>query len=155
MGQHISAIICKPSVDVERASEFDLPIIRSGDFVILPMDARHSDDWTERLGIGFGGSHSKVIFDGRFAHHVAAIVAEVDYALIETDYFGGAGDQVAAVYLIGQELPIFASDRVPSGAINEALKLIGVHARKGSDEFDTLGLGAYRDFEDYFEHYYE
>ena len=119
MGHHISAIVCKPSADVERAAEFDLPIIRSGDFVILPMDASHSDDWAERLGIGFGDSHSKVILDGRFAHHVAAIVSECDYALIETDYFGGAGDQAAAVYRIGLESPIFASDRVPGGAINE------------------------------------
>lgn len=155
MGHHISAIVCKPSASIERVSEFDLPIIRAGEFVIIPMDASHNDDWTERLGLGFGDSQSKVILDGRFAHHVAAIVAEDDYALIETDYFGGTGDQVAAVYRAGHHSPLFTSDRVSSGAINEALKVIGVQTQKGTDEFDTLGLGAHRDFDDYFERYYD
>ncbi len=155
MGHNISAIICEPSSDLERVSEFDLPIIRAGDFAIIPMDASHSDDWTERLGLGFGDSHSKVILDGRFAHHVAAIVSKGDYALIETDYFGGIGDQVAAVYRKGQDAPLFASDRVEGGAINEALKAIGVSARQGADEFNTLGLEKHRNFEDYFESYYD
>jgi hypothetical protein len=155
MGHHISAIICKPSADIERLSEFDLPIIRAGDFVIIPMNARHSDDWSERLELGFGDGRSKVILDGPFAHHVATIAAEGDYALIETDYFGGSGNQVAAVYRKGQDLPLIASERVQGGAINKALRAIGVHARTGADEFDTLGLGSFRDFEDCFSRYYE
>ena len=158
MGHHISAIVCKPSADIEKVAEFDLPIIRAGKFVIIPMDAAHSDEWTKRLGLGFGESRSKVILDGNFAHHVAMIASEGDYALIETDYFGGAGDQVAAVYRREQEKPLFASDRVRSGAINQALKVIGVRASMWGvlgDEFDALGLGKYRDFEDYFERYYD
>ena len=155
MGHHISAIICKPSTDIERLSEFEMATIPVGDFVIIPMDAYHSDDWSERLGLGFGDGRSKVILDGPFAHYVASIAAEGDYALIETDYFGGIGDQVAAVYRKGHDLPLFASERVMQGAINYALRAIGVHARNGADEFDTLGLGRYRNFEERFARYYE
>ena len=155
MGHHISAIVCKPSADIERILEFDLRIIPTGVFVIIPMNASHSDDWTDRLELGFSDGRSKVILDGPFAHHVATIAAEGEYALIETDYFGGTGDQVAAVYRKGLDLPLIASERVPVGAINEALRAIGVHARNGADEFDTLGLGRYRDFEDCFARYYE
>lgn len=155
MGHHISAIICKPSADIERILGFDLQIIPTGDFVIIPMDASHSDDWSERLELGFSDGRSKVILDGPFAHLVATIAAEGDYALIETDYVAGTGNQVAAVYRKGQHLPLIASERVAVGAINEALRAIGVHARNGVDEFDTLGLGRYRDFEDCFARYYE
>lgn len=155
MGHHISAIICKPSSAIERAAEFDLPVIRSGDFVIIPMDANHSDAWTERLGLGFGDSDSDLILDGRFAHHVAAIVSEGDYALIETGYFGGLGDQAAAAYKPGEIPPLLFSERTQGGAINKALRAIGVHARPGVDEFITLGLEAYRHFNDYFQRYYD
>ena len=129
--------------------------IRAGEFVIIPMNANHCDDWSERLELGFGDGQSKVILDGLFAHHVASIAAESDYALIETDYFGGNGDQVAAVYRKGHDSPLIASERVKHGAINNALRAIGVRARKGADEFDTLGLGRYRNFEDWFARYYE
>jgi hypothetical protein len=110
MGHHISALICKPSTDIDRLSDFDLPIIRAGDFVIIPLDANHIDDWTERLELGFGDGRSKVILDGPFAHHVAAIAAEGDYALIETNYYGGNGDQVAAVYRKGHDSPLLATE---------------------------------------------
>jgi len=154
MGHHISAIVCKPSAGVERIIEFDLPMIRRGDFVIIPMDANHYDSWSERLEFESTDARSKVLLDGPFAHHIAAIAAESDYALIETDYFGGKGDQVAAVYRKGKDEPLLATNRVTSGAINTALRSIGVVARVGADEFDTLGLGHYRDFEKYFERYY-
>ena len=123
--------------------------------MIVPMNANHSDYWADQLDIGFGNSHSEVTIDRSFAHYVAAMITEGDYALVETDYFGGAGDQASAVYRKGRDLPLFASDRVPHGAINEALKVIGVRAEAGADEFDTLGLGAYRNFEEYFDHYYD
>lgn len=135
-------------------AEFELPMFRSGEYVIIPLNAHHSDDWTERLGLSFEQGQSKVLLDSPITHHIAAIAAEEDYALIETDYFGGAGDQVAAVYDKGEEPPRFASERSRVGAINEALRAIGVTARKRSDEFETLGLDRYRDFEDVFEKYY-
>ncbi len=153
MGHHISAIVCRPSRDVGRLADFDLPVLRAGDFVIIPMDAGYCDDWTERLDLAYGPNGSEVIFDCPFAHHVAGIGAAGEYALIETDYFGGHGDQVAAVYRKGVEEPLFASQRVRRGAINDALRKIGVRACKGMDEFDTLGLGRHRDFDHYFERY--
>ncbi|MEZ5326524.1 MAG: hypothetical protein R3F19_15865 [Verrucomicrobiales bacterium] len=155
MGHYISAIVCKPSANVERLAEFDLPILWMGSYLIVPMDPSHFDDWTERLGLGWGITESKVSIDGPFAHYLAEIVASGNYALIETTYAGGVGDQAAAVYEIGNPAPVFCSERVKRGAINTALRLVGVKADIGLDEFDTLGLGQLRDFEDYFERYYE
>lgn len=155
MGHQISAIVCKPSSSIERVKEYDLPILQSGDFVIIPMDASHSDHWTEKLELGFDSTGSSVILDGRFARYIGDLAAEKNYALIETDYFGGAGDQAAVVYLRGESAPTYESGRLSSGTINEALRRIGVEAHNGGDKFDSIGLSKYRDFEDYFEKYYD
>lgn len=58
-------------------------------------------------------------------------------ALIETDYFGGAGEQKARV-VHGQETPL------EKGKINQALKILGVLRTPEIDEFDVVGLGKYR-----------
>jgi hypothetical protein len=58
-------------------------------------------------------------------------------ALIETDYFGGAGQQKARV-VHGQETPL------ETGKINAALKILGVLNTPDKDEFDVVGLGKYR-----------
>lgn len=73
-------------------------------------------------------------------------------AYCETDYFGGAGDQGAKVWnnkkLIFHKYTWF-------GAINEALKLLGVKCEDGKDEFDTIGLGRFRSNEDIEESIYK
>ena len=62
-------------------------------------------------------------------------------AYVETDYFGGAGDQMA---LVAHEGQIIFGPRSGENAINDALRLLGIVASHGRDEFDTIGLGARR-----------
>ena len=62
------------------------------------------------------------------------------FAEIQTDYFGGCGEQYASVKL-GRSMKTCSS-------INEALRLIGIEAKDGMDEFDTIGLGQYRSTEE-------
>jgi hypothetical protein len=69
---------------------------------------------------------------------------------IETDYFGGFGDQSAKLYrdnniLIDEDT---RTDQT-TNPINQALKMMGVKAKPGMDEFDTVGLGRYRTNEDF------
>ena len=77
-------------------------------------------------------------------------------AYIETDYFGGWGTQAALVWQDGRVLlgPLTHSDDNPaqkrtplaSLPINTALRALGVvRAADKHDEFDTLGLGEFRD----------
>lgn len=71
-----------------------------------------------------------------------------DVAYIETDYFGGPGDQGAVLYRAGSAL--YGPERADIGPISEVLKLMGV--QKGDsdfDEFDTAGLGRYRENADW------
>jgi len=41
------------------------------------------------------------------------------------------------------------------GPINEALRLLDVIASDGCDEFDTVELGKFRDFDDLFDTYHD
>jgi hypothetical protein len=63
-------------------------------------------------------------------------------ALIETNYFGGIGEQSARV-VHGQETPL------KKGKINQALKILGVLRTSEIDEFDVVGLGKYRTNDDW------
>lgn len=69
---------------------------------------------------------------------------------IETDYWGGFGDQNAKLY---RDNLIFMNEdtRKDPGLnpINQALKMMGVKAKPGMDEFDTVNLGRYRTNEDF------
>ena len=65
-------------------------------------------------------------------------------AYLEAEYFGGAGAQAAAVWTRGVPA-LDPGAAVPS--INDALRILGVAAEDGLDEFDTLHLGRCRETE--------
>jgi hypothetical protein len=77
-------------------------------------------------------------------------------AYVETDYFGGDGWQAALAWVGGRAAfgPVRTSDLweggkfIPTplldGAINRAVRLLGVNRGSVRDEFDALGLGRHR-----------
>lgn len=68
-------------------------------------------------------------------------------AYIEAEYFGGVGGQSTVAWSNGSRVlgPIQAQD-----AINQSLRLLGVSAADiAGDEFDAVGLGAYRSTDDW------
>ncbi len=81
---------------------------------------------------------------------VAALLAELSthgpIAYVETEYFGGVGDQAAAVYSNGAlvySVGIVDLDDPRHGGIgniNGALELLGVDVGDGVDAFDAVGL---------------
>lgn len=62
-------------------------------------------------------------------------------AYVETDYFGGEGEQGAAV---AQEGRLVFGPTLGDGSINHALRLLGAAGHAGRDEFDAVGLGRRR-----------
>jgi hypothetical protein len=70
-------------------------------------------------------------------------------AYVETEYFGGTGGQSAIVWHLGTVLfgPVRTgdSDSLQYGAINAAVRRLGVQRGEAVDEFAALGLGDYRD----------
>jgi hypothetical protein len=74
-------------------------------------------------------------------------------AYVETDYFGGTGSQAAAVFHQGKvalklALPDSRELARREDPINAALRMLGVEAAEGLDEFDTVGLGRFRGLDD-------
>lgn len=73
-------------------------------------------------------------------------------AYIETNYFGGAGSQAAAVLsgdrvLMRAAIPVTGNPARKDDPINAALRMLGVQITAGEDEFDALGLRRFRDLE--------
>ena len=69
---------------------------------------------------------------------------------ISTDYFGGAGEQEAKLFVNNKKeydkSSEFNSSERP---INTVLKMIGISRKEGMDEFDTIGLGNFRSNRDF------
>lgn len=148
MGHNIEAIITRARVSEEVANKYDLPVITSKEFSIIALDPSHSDYWAEKIDIN-NEADNKIILNCPVTHFFAKELGLKEYAVIYTDYFGGVGDQYATVFNKG----VVTMPETING-INKALKQIGVMNKPGFDEFDTLGLGMYRTFDDYFEKYY-
>lgn len=81
---------------------------------------------------------------------------------VETEYFGGVGTQAAMVWMNREVVfgPLVTKNfdeglqgglvtSLSEGAINQALRSIGVTRDEHVDEFDALGLGQYRNTEDW------
>jgi hypothetical protein len=69
-------------------------------------------------------------------------------AYISTYYFGGQGGQDAVVWDNGNVRFSPSTEDYsqvwPNSPISQALRMIGVVAEEGQDEFDSLGLGKHR-----------
>jgi hypothetical protein len=82
-----------------------------------------------------------------YARRLSANRGKVAY--VWTDYFGGVGEQGARAYIDKRPVtpPNYAENREYS--INRALSIIGVTLTCGQDLFDSIGLGNYRNDEDW------
>lgn len=63
-------------------------------------------------------------------------------AWVETDYFGGTGEQAAMVWKNGEVISEPRKSRL--GAIHHALQWLDVEKGTAEDRFDALGLGRHR-----------
>jgi hypothetical protein len=147
MAHRISAVLLSGPFDDVAARSLGLkPIPLPQGITLFPLEAELCDAWSEQLGI-HGFVSERPILNCQVVHHLMRkIAAEPIFAVIETEYFGGQGEQAAAVYRGGEVL--MAPAVAETGPINVALRHLGVHAVQGKDEFDTVGLGSFRSFDD-------
>jgi hypothetical protein len=152
VGHFISAVLLKGPFDEKVARDLGLtPIPLPQGITLFPLHARYCDHWADRLGVGYDGV-GRPLLDCRVVRWLVRHVArEPLFAVIETDYFGGRGDQAAVVYRGEQE--VMAAEEAEVGPINRALRHLGVRVSPGLDEFDTVGLGGFRHFDELFEPY--
>jgi hypothetical protein len=155
VGHSICALVVAEPVDEERAAAVDLrPMIVHEHVTVLPIDHYYSEYWAIRrdarasldlprdLPVTF--PYEVVLLD--LVREVTG-VAEPLFAIIQTDYSGGAGSQWAVAFRGAARLT------GETTSINQALATLGVRAKTPYDEFDTIGLGGYRTNPEYLERY--
>lgn len=97
------------------------------------------------------GEEAKLVAEGdglgvSYAAACIAISRNGCLSYVEAEFFGGSGTQGSAVFRNGKKA---GSIIVDEHAINDALVEIGVQRLNHQDEFDALGLGKYRNTEDW------
>jgi hypothetical protein len=65
---------------------------------------------------------------------------------METEYFGGEGFERSAVF---RDSNVVLGPLDGAGAVNRALRALGIAAKPGQEEFDLVGLGRHRSLEEW------
>jgi len=144
MGHYIQAIIADqqvidkaiPTIEGARSAA-----LRHG-LAAIPITSEVWDEIQERPGLTCA-----LIPEGRLLrgspvlYGLLSEVSQLGPAIyVETEYFGGVGEQYAVVAQDGAIVSFWEGDH----PINEALRLLSIDAEEGLDEFDTVGLGLTR-----------
>ncbi|HEY5920122.1 MAG TPA: hypothetical protein VIV11_00570 [Kofleriaceae bacterium] len=157
MGHNITAIIVADGYNAEVARTLDLVAVPlASPLTLFHIDHYYTAYWqavracTDLLDVPpeFPGVFPR---EGVVVQLVSELTGDLAarFALIQTEYFGGIGNQWACA---------FTGERRETGAstsINAALRVLGVVRQPDQDEFDTVGLGAHRASPDYLERYVE
>lgn len=114
-------------------------------FALVPLSVALREDIEELVGTDKQG---RFLAFAALSDAVAEAVAEASsagaLAHIETEYFGGVGEQRAVVWEQGR---VTLGPLEDEHAVNAALRRLGVWTDGTADEFDTLGLSRFRDTE--------
>ncbi len=155
VGHHITAIVIADAFKTEVARNLDLvPVPLTSPLSLFHIDHYYTAYWqavrrcTKQLDVpsGFPGVFPREGIVAQLVKELTGLEAAT-FALIQTDYFGGTGDQWACAFT-GERCETHAS-----ATINDALKVLGVVRHGNLDEFDTAGLGAHRSSPEYLERY--
>lgn len=145
MGHHLRAVIGKAQPVAQLARNWGharLVVLPQG-FALSPVTRAFHQDVIDLFAEKLPKPHDDLAELSAALERVIADASEgARLAYIETDYFGGMGTQSA----IGWENGTVACGPNHSGPpINAVLAWMGAMANTGSDEFDALHLGNYRD----------
>ncbi len=115
---------------------------------ILPLGAK-------RLDL-LSGSANTPAYNGfiylsrQLERGIGDLIANGKIAYIETEYFGGIGEQAAAVFDSGKIVWKGADSSTGEmliSPISQALSMLGVQSTADRDEFDAIGLSRFRSLE--------
>jgi hypothetical protein len=141
----------------------ELPaVILVGNYCFIPLSKRRGPNYSEEEI----PPYEELTSEGKKLLKELSFGGKCCY--IETDYFGGAGTQMAETWQDGQRIsgPIISVDgyasnlsypetRLVEHAINQNLALIGIYRHENKDEFDTARLGWFRSNKEVLEEYFQ
>lgn len=164
MSHNLQALVYRLGMAKRVLGDAEYPRIRlSQGFEMLPQRDEIEKDLTARFSTSpthSSGRKPELDYLWRdFAALACAISQHTRVAYIETEYFGGHGEQSSILWDRGTVVlgPLKAStldsswsptqESRPHWPINEALRLLGVKRKGKADEFAGLGLEEHRDTE--------
>lgn len=149
MGYDLQAVIA--GEDALRGAARDLPAARLASIgqglSLMPMTDALFDSVADGSGVGALGFWR---LPGGFEKALAAWSAGGPVAYVEAEYFGGVGEQRAAVWDGGTIVlgPLHVEEGQPfpptGSPISQTLQWLGVVASAGEDEFSAGGLDRHR-----------
>jgi hypothetical protein len=149
MGYDLRAVIADG--EALRGAARDLPAARLASIgqglSLMPMTNALFDSVADGSGVGTLGFWR---LPGGFEKTLAAWSAGGPVAYVEAEYFGGEGEQQAAVWNGGSIVlgPLHVEEGQPfppaGSPISQALRRLGVVASAGEDEFSAVGLDRHR-----------
>ena len=143
MGHNICAIIGKNSISKDKIMEFGLAAAFEKEFAIIILDFDIVWELKSKYDLSVDSTSDYIEWDCELSHFIAREIGMEKYGIIQTDYFGGIGEQCASLYIEGI---ISISEK----SINTILTELGVKCEGGLDEFDSINLGEYRQSEYYY-----
>jgi hypothetical protein len=143
MGHNICAIIGEKPINEDNVKKYQLAIAYEGNFAIVILERESIYYWGDKLNLSFESESNNIDWACELIFYFAKELGLKKYGIIQTDYFGGIGEQYASLYENGNIL-------LNEKSINEILREIGVNKNSFKDEFDTLNLGEYRGTEQYY-----
>jgi hypothetical protein len=148
MGHHLTGIIGGKKVMQAFTQRYCLhtPIPLAQDLFLSPLRDQELDSFlpSPLTGIRNGFTY----LSDQLLDILKTISVDEPIAYIETDYFGGVGQQAAVVVNGGRLL--FGPQSAESGPINEALAALGAKVAPGTiDEFHAVELDRHRHTEDW------
>lgn len=143
MGNNISAIIGENNVNEEKIKELGLAAAFESNYVIIILDFDAMIELEETLNKSSDSKSINLSWDCELTKFIANEIGLEKFALIQTDYFGGIGEQYVSYFENERKI-------LSEVGVNEALKSLGVKTKDNQDEFDALNLGEYRESEYYY-----
>lgn len=150
MGHAIQAFIARAEVLRAAANHLrhaHVASLAQGLALVPVTDELHD----EATGPGGGPAHEEHVhkLSGALTRLAAEWSRRGPVAYVETEYFGGIGDQAALVWEGGEV--VYGPERAEMGPINEALSRLGAERGGHLDLFEAVGLRRHRHTGDWIE----
>ena len=151
MGHTVQGFIAKADIlrDAARGLGAARVVLLEQGFAFLP----NTDDLSDEIAGGTPGGkapHEEFYkLSSALANFGAACSDRGAVAYVETDYWGGEGEQAAVLWEGGEV--IYEPERARLGPINDVLRQMGATRGDGLDQFDAVGLGRHRSNDDWIE----